>query len=63
MEYRRKLLPDERALFPVELAHIFDLFALADKEIYLVGGGVRNILLTKRPVNCDLTTNATPEEV
>ncbi|OGD69999.1 hypothetical protein A3A84_01905 [Candidatus Collierbacteria bacterium RIFCSPLOWO2_01_FULL_50_23] len=63
MEYRRKLLPDERALFPVELAHIFDLFALADKEIYLVGGGVRNILLTKRPVNCDLTTNATPEEI
>lgn len=31
-------------------------------EIYLVGGGVRNILLEKIPENCDLTTNATPEQ-
>ena len=43
--------------------HIFDLFAAAGKEIYLVGGGVRNILTSKPPVNCDLTTNATPEEI
>lgn len=63
MEYRRKLLPDEVALFPAELVHIFELFAGAEKELYLVGGGVRNILLTKAPINCDLTTNATPEEI
>src|SRR3990167_9174318 len=63
MDYRRKLLADEIALFPAQLRHIFDLFAAAGKEIYLVGGGVRNILLTKVPVNCDLTTNATPEEI
>lgn len=31
-------------------------------EIYLVGGGVRNILMEKVPENCDLTTNATPEQ-
>lgn len=31
-------------------------------EIYLVGGGVRNILMEKIPENCDLTTNATPEQ-
>ena len=63
MEVRRKLLADEKALFPKELVHIFELFLEANKEIYLVGGGVRNILLTKTPVNCDLTTNATPEEI
>ncbi len=63
MEVRRKLLADEKALFPKELVHIFELFLTAKKEIYLVGGGVRNILLTKVPVNCDLTTNATPEEI
>ncbi len=63
MEVRRKLLADEKALFPKELVHIFELFLEANKEIYLVGGGVRNILLTKIPVNCDLTTNATPEEI
>ena len=63
MDYRRKLLADEIALFPAQLTHIFDLFAAAGKEIYLVGGGVRNILLSKKPLNCDLTTNATPEEI
>ncbi len=62
MEYRRKLLVDEVTLFPKDLLHIFDLFSKAGKEIYLVGGGVRNILLAKKPINCDLTTNATPEE-
>ena len=63
MDYRRKLLPDEIALFPAQLTHIFDLFAAAGKEIYLVGGGVRNILVGKIPINCDLTTDATPEEI
>jgi tRNA nucleotidyltransferase (CCA-adding enzyme) len=32
------------------------------REIYLVGAGVRAILSGKVPVNCDLTTNAKPEE-
>ncbi len=63
MVVRRKLLPDEKALFPPELSAIFELFIKANKEIYLVGGGVRNILMAKRPVNCDLTTSATPEEI
>ena len=63
MDYRRKLLPDEIALFPAQLVHIFDLFVAAGKEIYLVGGGVRNILVGKIPINCDLTTDATPEEI
>lgn len=62
MESRRKLLPDEVTLMPEELRQIFDIFATAGKEIYLVGAGVRNILLGKVPVNCDLTTDATPEE-
>ena len=37
-------------------------YQTAGFEIYLVGGGVRNILLGKVPENCDLTTNATPEQ-
>lgn len=37
-------------------------FSEAGFEIYLVGGGVRNLLMTKIPENCDLTTNATPEQ-
>lgn len=37
-------------------------YKTAGFEIFLVGGGVRNLLVGKIPENCDLTTNATPEE-
>ena len=37
-------------------------YSASGYEIYLVGGGVRNILMEKVPENCDLTTNATPEQ-
>ncbi|WP_342222077.1 polynucleotide adenylyltransferase PcnB [Candidatus Fukatsuia endosymbiont of Tuberolachnus salignus] len=32
-------------------------------EAYLVGGGVRDLLLGKKPQDFDITTNATPEQV
>ncbi|VFP83001.1 polynucleotide adenylyltransferase PcnB [Candidatus Erwinia haradaeae] len=32
-------------------------------EAYLVGGGVRDLLLGKKPKDFDITTNATPEEM
>jgi len=41
---------------------VVDDYQNAGFEIYLVGGGVRNLLVNKRPENCDLTTNATPEQ-
>lgn len=62
MEYRRKLTKDEVLLLSKDLVMVMGLFEKAGKEIYLVGAGVRNILMGKTPVNCDLTTNATPEE-
>ena len=37
-------------------------YAKAGFEIYLVGGGVRSLLVGNVPENCDLTTNATPEQ-
>ncbi len=60
--YRRRLLPDEKTLIPLPLIETFDAYEKAGFEIYLVGGGVRNILVNRRPENCDLTTNATPEQ-
>ena len=60
--YRRFLLPDEVILLPNELKQVISLFLAGGFEIYLVGGGVRNILMEKVPKNCDLTTNATPEQ-
>lgn len=60
--YRRFLLSDETALIPLELKKVMAEFLTSGFEIYLVGGGVRNILMGKVPENCDLTTNATPEQ-
>ncbi len=60
--YKRDLVADEIALIPEALNVVMDLYIKAGFEIYLVGGGVRNLLVNKRPENCDLTTNATPEE-
>lgn len=59
---RRQLLPDEISLFPDELKQVMREYNDAGFEIYLVGGGVRNLLMGKVPENCDLTTNATPEQ-
>ena len=60
--YRRQLLPDEISLMPTALTEVMDLYISAGYEIYLVGGGVRSMVVGKRPENCDLTTNATPEQ-
>lgn len=59
----RTLFKNEVLLMPPKLLKIFDLFMTAGKEIYLVGGGVRAILEGHIPSDCDLTTNATPEEI
>lgn len=45
---------------------IFDLnfmFKESDKELYLVGGSVRDHLIGKKIKDFDLTTNATPDEI
>ncbi|KKT38798.1 MAG: Polynucleotide adenylyltransferase/metal dependent phosphohydrolase [Candidatus Collierbacteria bacterium GW2011_GWF1_44_12] len=60
--YRRILTIDEVALIPDELKEVMRDYTSAGFEIYLVGGGVRNILVGKVPENSDLTTNATPEQ-
>lgn len=60
--HKRFLFPDEIALIPKELTAVMKEYQEAEFEIYLVGGGVRNLLLEKTPENCDLTTNATPEQ-
>lgn len=60
---KRKLLRDEVALLPKETLLVFEAFVKAQKEIYLVGAGVRSILRGERPKDCDFTTNANPEEI
>lgn len=46
------------------LKYLFDSFWIYHKkELYLVGGCVRDLLLGKTPKDYDLCTNATPDEV
>lgn len=45
------------------LGRLFGIFLHKDKELYLVGGCVRDLLLGKEPKDYDLCTNATPDEI
>ena len=48
---------------PKPVFAIFEKFKTARYEIYLVGGGVRDLLLNRPVHDCDFTTNAKPEEI
>ena len=52
----------KRDIHPI-LKEIASIFTNNGKEIYLVGGAVRDMLLGKKIHDWDLTTNALPEEV
>lgn len=48
---------------PDEISETVKKLSLAGFETYLVGGCVRDLLLGKKPVDWDITTNAEPEEI
>lgn len=57
-------LPEKiKSEIPKPIWDIFNTFTEKGFEIYLIGGGTRNLLLGKRVENPDFTTNATPEEI
>lgn len=59
-----KILSEDLAKkIPKPVFEIFEKFSKENKEIYLVGGGVRDLLLNRIVHDCDFTTNATPEEI
>lgn len=59
---RKRLLKEgDKKVIPQEVWGVFKKFTKEGYEIYLVGAGVRNILEGKTPIDCDFTTNATPE--
>lgn len=64
---KRKLPLNIAAHFTKEecivLRSLLDIFEAAEKEIYLVGGCVRDLLLNRPMHDIDLTTNATPDEM
>tara|TARA_Y100000310_G_scaffold186067_1_gene186109 strand:- start:1055 stop:2257 length:1203 start_codon:yes stop_codon:yes gene_type:complete len=48
---------------PADLQDIHKRMGQAGKELYVVGGAVRDTLMNKSPKDYDLATNATPDEV
>jgi tRNA nucleotidyltransferase/poly(A) polymerase len=48
---------------PSDIIDLHKLFKKNGKELYVVGGAVRDALLGKKPKDFDLATNAFPEEV
>lgn len=54
---------DLTAHIPSSVLEIYSAFKQAGFEMYLVGGSVRDILLSKQSKDWDFTTNATPEEI
>ena len=48
---------------PSDIIDLYKLFKKNGKELYVVGGAVRDALLVKKPKDFDLATDAFPEEV
>ncbi len=48
---------------PVEVKRVGEALKNADFEAYLVGGCVRDLLISREPKDWDVTTDATPEEI
>ena len=60
---KQMLSEDLAKKIPSPVFEIFEKFTKAGYEIYLVGGGVRDLLLERTIHDCDFTTNATPEKI
>jgi len=58
----RLLESNQRMDLPDDVVKISELFKDAGKDLYVVGGAVRDFLLGKEPKDFDLATNATPDE-
>ena len=48
---------------PSDIKKIYKLFKKNGKQLYVVGGAVRDAILGKKPKDFDLTTDAKPDEV
>lgn len=48
---------------PSDIRKLYDVFKKNGKQLYIVGGAVRDAILGKTPKDFDLATDATPDEV
>lgn len=59
----REQHPISRRQFPPNVLHVLYQLHRRGYLAYLVGGGVRDLLLDRKPKDMDIVTDATPEEV
>ena len=50
-------------IVPIEIRRVSETLKKAGFEAYLVGGCVRDLLISREPKDWDITTDATPEEI
>ena len=50
-------------IVPNDVLDLINLFKSYDKELYIVGGAVRDYLIGKQPIDYDFCTNALPNEL
>jgi len=62
MHYNRGMETVELTI-PPEIKKVSETLRNAGFESYLVGGCVRDLLISREPKDWDITTNATPEEI
>jgi tRNA nucleotidyltransferase (CCA-adding enzyme) len=48
---------------PKEITELLDIFRKNKYQIFIVGGAIRDLLLNKKVLNWDFTTNATPGQI
>lgn len=63
IESQKPIRKKVNMIIPDGLKHIVSLFDEVDKDLYVVGGAVRDTLLGKVPKDYDVATDAEPEEV
>lgn len=56
-------MPIRREQIPQEVSRITERLEKAGFEAYVVGGCIRDLLLSREPKDWDVTTNATPEDI
>jgi len=54
---------DPKTTLPPEVIEVFLKIKMANFEVFLIGGCVRDIILKRKPKDWDLTTNAKPEDI
>lgn len=54
---------DPKTTLPKEVVDVFLKLKLANFEVFLIGGCVRDLILKRKPKDWDLTTNARPEQI